>query len=72
MKRRKYTVEQKLDLMEKYLERGLGSEAFGRASDLSKSTITRWVEQYERLVIDGLARPKHSQKYSAEIAATCV
>ena len=72
MQRRKYTVEQKLELMDKYVKSGLGSKAFGKANGLAANTVLRWIEQYERLGVDGLTRPKHQQGYSAELKRQAV
>ena len=34
--------------------------------------MLRWIEQYERLGVDDLTRPKHQQGYSAELKRQAV
>jgi len=67
MQRRKYTVEQKLELIDKYVKSGLGAKSFGKANGLAEMTVLRWIEQYKRLGVNGLKRPKHAQTYSATL-----
>ena len=66
MSKRKYTAEEKLDAVLKYLK-GRGSYAsLGVSYGVHYTTIEDWVRNYKSLGIDGLHRQRKNETYSNE------
>ncbi|QVI34550.1 helix-turn-helix domain-containing protein [Lacticaseibacillus chiayiensis] len=64
MPRSKYTVIEKLQILEEFKTTKQGIRAFAQAHGLSAGTVRKWQSRYERDGLEGLKEPRTNKHYS--------
>lgn len=54
-KNRKWTQEEKLEVVQRYLASGIGQHSYAKAEGISSGMLFRWLKQYQESGFDGLA-----------------
>ena len=67
MPRSRFSLQQKLDLLNEFKRINVSAYAFSRKNNIDKGTLKRWLALFERDGIDGLKERKINQSYSFEL-----
>jgi len=72
MSRSKFTVLEKLNLIEDYQQSGLPRATYERRHGIGKDTLRSWLIRYQRDGLEGLQEAKKNIHYSKELKHTVV
>lgn len=62
---RRYSVEEKLEIIKRYLDQHESQRNLGQELGISHQNIARWIIQYDRDGVEGLKPKKKGNPYSA-------
>lgn len=69
-KNRKWTQEEKLELVQRYLTSGIGRHRFAQTEGISSGMLHRWVQQYQESGVEGLAGKRRPGNPYAALATS--
>lgn len=62
----KYTIDFKLSVVDRYLNKGEGSVTIGKDLNLNPNTVMKWVKQFQKSDAEAFLEKPRNQSYSKE------
>lgn len=72
MDKKRFTAEEKIQMVELYLHEGKGNQWISERYGVSPKTLCDWIEKYRVFGVEGLMEHKQNQSYTAELKRCAV